>query len=152
MFNNEQTNAMNKFNAGETNAVLQFNAAQKAARDQFNSNNGLIVAQANAAWSQATTTAETAAQNQANRDAAMTENEYTMTAYNNVIQEERDLISYAFSAAEGSADRDVRLQIAAIQAETSEAGIQAQVDTARGQGTGKLLAIFADKALEWAFS
>jgi hypothetical protein len=152
MFNNEQANAMNKFNAGETNAVLQFNAAQKAAREQFNSNNGLIVAQANAAWSQATTTAETAAQNQSNRDAAMVENEYTMTAYNNVIQEERDLISYAFSSATGTADRDARLSIAAIQAETSLAGIQAQVDTAAGQGSGALLAIVADKALEWILS
>ena len=152
MFNNEQTNAMKQFNAGETNAVLKFNATQKAAREQFNSNNGLIVAQANAAWSQATTTAETAAQNQANRDAAMTENEYTMTAYNNIIQEERDLISYAFSAAEGGADRDARLAIAAIQAETTTAGIQAQIDTARGQGSGALLAIVADKALDWFLS
>ena len=151
MFNNEQKNAMNQFNSGQTNAVNQFNVSQRAARDQFNANNQLIVAQANAAWSQAITTAETAAQNEANRDAAMAENQYTMTAYNNVIQEERDMISYAFSAAESTADRQVRLQVAAIQAETAASQIQAQIDTAAGAGSGKLLAAFADKALEWAF-
>ena len=151
MFNNEQKNAMNQFNSGQTNAVNQFNVSQRAARDQFNANNQLIVAQANAAWSQAITTAETAAQNEANRDAAIAENQYTMTAYNNVIQEERDMISYAFSAAESTADRQVRLQVAAIQAETAASQIQAQIDTAAGAGSGKLLAAFADKALDWAF-
>jgi len=151
MFNNEQKNAMNQFNSGQTNAVNQFNVSQRAARDQFNANNQLIVAQANAAWSQSITTAETAAQNEANRDAAIAENQYTMTAYNNIIQEERDMISYAFSAAESTADRQVRLQVAAIQAETAASQIQAQIDTAAGAGSGKLLAMFADKALEWAF-
>ena len=152
MFNNEQANAMNQFNAGETNAIAQFNTAQRVAREQFNANNGLIVAQANAAWSQAITTSETAAINQANRDAAVAENEFTMTAYNNVVQEERDLISYAFSASESVAERAVRLQIAAIQAETSEEQLQAQIDMAKGEGTGALVSLFADKALDWAFS
>jgi len=149
MFNNEQTNAMNNFNAGETNAVSKFNAAQKAARTQFNSTNGLIVAQANAAWSQAITTSETAAQNQANRDSAIVENEFTMTAYNNVIQEERDLISYAFSSSESVAERQVRIQIASIQAETSEQQVQAQVDMAKGAASGALKGKVVDLGLQW---
>ena len=151
MFNNEQKNAMNQFNAGEANAVSQFNAAQKAAREQFNANNGLIVAQANAAWSQAITTAETAAINQANREAAVVENEFTMTAYNNIVQEERDTLSYAFSASESLSERNVRLQIAAIQAETSESELQAKIDMAKGEGSGRLTSMIIDKGLDWAF-
>ena len=41
--------------------------------------------------------------------------------------------------------------VVAIQAETAASQIQAQIDTAAGAGSGKLLAMFADKALEWAF-
>ena len=99
-FNTEQGNAMARFNAGETNALAQFNAAQTNARDQFNAQNALVIAQANAQWAQSITTAENAANNQANRDAAMAANNLTMTAYNNTVQRERDLLAWAWQSGE----------------------------------------------------
>ena len=149
-FNNEQANAMNRFNAGEANTVAQFNATQITAREQFNAQNSLVIAQANAQWAQAITTADNAAQNQANRDAAMAANELTMTAYNNIVQRERDAISYAFKAAESSADREVNLLVASMQAEIDKAKIQADIDAARGQGIGSILGSIAPIAFKWA--
>jgi len=67
-FNTEQQNAMNRFNAGEANAINKFNSSQVNQRDQFNAANHLVIAQANAKWMQNVTTADNAAQNQANRD------------------------------------------------------------------------------------
>ena len=72
-----------------------------------------------------------------------------MTAYNNVIQEERDLISYAFSSSESVAERQVRIQIASIQAETSEQQVQAQVDMAKGAASGALKGKVVDLGLQW---
>jgi hypothetical protein len=99
-FNNDQYNSMEKFNAGEANALSQFNSAQQNTRDQFNASNQLVVAQANAQWSQAITTMDNAAQNQANRDAAIAANNFTTTGYNNAIQRERDTLAWAWQSAE----------------------------------------------------
>ena len=96
-FNSEQLNAMSRFNTGETNALAQFNATQENARDQFNAQNYLIVQQANARWIQAITTAANAAQNQANRDAAMVANNLTRAAYDEALQRERDILGWALS-------------------------------------------------------
>ena len=108
-FNVEQANAMNRFNAGEANAMSQFNAAQVNLRDQFNANNQLLIAQANAQWFQNITTMENAAQNQANRDAAMAANNMTMTAYNNRVQRERDLLAWAWQSSENASQRNADL-------------------------------------------
>jgi len=124
-FNTEQKNAMERFNAGETNALAQFNTAQQNARDQFNSQNHLIVAQANAQWFQNLTTAENAAQNEANRNAALAANNFTMTAYNNVVQRERDLLAWAWESAENAANRDANLAIAKIENAKTSAGSKA---------------------------
>jgi len=148
-FNTEQKNNMERFNAGETNAVAQFNQAQKTAREQFNAENALIIAQANAQWAQATTTADNAAQNQANRDEAMTANGLTTSAYNAIIQRERDSISYAFRASENTAQRETNLLIASMQAELDSAQLQASIDTAKGAGIGEIVAAMAPTALGW---
>ena len=115
-FNAEQINAINRFNAGELNALSQFNTAQTNARDQFNAQNHLIVAQANAAWAQAITTAANAAANQANRDAALVANNLTSTMYNNSIQRERDLLAWAWQSGESAADRTTKILEAQIEA------------------------------------
>ncbi len=114
-FNTEQTNAMNRFNAGEANAIEQFNTTQNNLRDQFNATNQLVIAQANAQWAAAVTTAANAADNQANRDAALAANNFTMTAYNNIVQRDRDLLAWAWQSAESAAERDANLAIAKIQ-------------------------------------
>ena len=142
-FNTEQTNAMNRFNAGETNALAQFNAAQLNARDQFNANNHLIVAQANAQWFQSITTAANAAENQANRDAALAANNLTMTAYNNIVQRERDTLAWAWQSAENASDRDANIAIAKIDADKGSSGGDL-LSAASGKFLGQLAINAAD--------
>ena len=150
-FNTEQANQISRFNAGEANAIDQFNASQKSLRDQFNANNALVVAQANAQWFQSITTAETAAQNQMNRDAAIQANKMTETAYNAAVQLERDTLSYAYRAAESELRRELEITLQGMRNEMKEADIQSQIDMARGGGTGKIIDKVLDAVLDWAF-
>ena len=143
-FNTAQTNAMSQFNAGEANAMSQFNTAQKNARDQFNAQNHLVIAQANAQWSQTITTTENAAANQANRDQTLAANNLTMTAYNNLLQKERDLVSWAWQSGENSLDRASNLMIAEIEA---DADSKDPLSSALGSFTSTLLTNFAEKII-----
>ena len=135
-FNAEQINAINRFNAGETNAIAQFNTAQTNARDQFNAQNHLVVAQANAAWAQAITTAANAAANQANRDAALVANNLTSTMYNNAIQRERDLLAWAWQSGESERDRITKILEAEIDANGES---QSLLETSAGNFVGELV-------------
>jgi hypothetical protein len=121
-FNAEQKSAMDRFNAGEANAQARFNTQQENARDEFNAKNHLVVAQANAAWAQSVTTAKNAAINQANRDQALAANNLTMTAYNAVVQRERDMLAWAWQSADNAAERDANVMIANISANKGAAG------------------------------
>lgn len=156
-FNTEQSNAMSRFNAGEANALAQFNTQQKNARDQFNATNHLVIAQANAAWAQATTTADNAAQNQANRDAALFANNLTMTAYNNIVQRDRDVLAWAWQSGENAAQRDANILIAKIQEESARyiADVKAAADDTSGSAGsaafGKFLGQLAINAADLIF-
>ena len=145
-FNAEQQNAMQRFNAGETNALAQFNAAQENARDRFNAQNHLVIAQANAQWAQNITTAKNAAANQANRDAAMAANNLTMTAYNNTVQRERDLLAWAWQSGENARERDKAIAVATISASGGEKSGNIVADAA-----GNLLGKIANKAIDLIF-
>ena len=145
-FNSEQKNAMARFNAGETNALAQFNVAQENARDRFNAQNHLVVAQANAQWAQNITTAKNAAANQANRDAAMAANNLTMTAYNNTVQRERDLLAWAWQSGENARERDKAIAVATISASGGEKSGNIVADAA-----GNLLGKIANKAIDLIF-
>jgi hypothetical protein len=111
MFNTEQKNAIAQFNAGEENAGTKFNAQMDAARKQFNASNSLAIAQANAVWRQNTTTLNTAAKNDSNRDMAATMNALTSKALDEVWQKERDIFAYAFTSTESDKDRAVELML-----------------------------------------
>ena len=143
-FNNEQANAMEKFNAGEANAISQFNAAQQNARDQFNANQALVVEQANTQWEQAITTMDNAAQNQANRDAAIAANGYTETTYNNMLQQERDILDYTWRSADNALTRENNYLIAEMQ----KNGAAAQ---AKGNAVGSIAAVATDYILKKTF-
>jgi len=142
-FNNEQYNAMERFNSGEANALSQFNSQQQNARDTFNAQNQLVVAQANAQWSQAITTMDNAAQNQANRDAAIAANNFTTTGYNNAIQRERDTLAWAWQSAESVKDRDAQIAVAKIKEGTEDDGSSA-LSAAAGTFMGAIASNAAD--------
>jgi hypothetical protein len=151
-FNAEQTNSMAQFNAGQINTIAQFNALQRNQREQFNANNALVVAQANAQWAQAYTLADNAAQNAANRDAAQAANNLTSSAYNSLLQLERDNISYSFRSSESYAERQLKLMIASMQQETDFAKMQNDLNVTRGSGWGSVWASVAPEIANWIFS
>ncbi len=137
-FNVAQKNAMAQFNAGETNAIEQFNTLQRNQRDQFNAQNHLVIAQANAQWSQNITTAENAAANQANRDETLATNNMTMTTYNNMLQKERDLMTWAWTSAESAMDREASIMVAKIDAEGKAAAAAGSDADTKSKYLGKI--------------
>ena len=143
-FNNEQYNAMERFNSGEANALSQFNSQQQNARDTFNAQNQLVVAQANAQWSQAITTMDNAAQNQANRDAAIAANNFTTTGYNNAIQRERDTLAWAWQSAENASDRDAKIAVAKITEGAEDDDGSSALSAAAGTFMGAIASNAAD--------
>jgi hypothetical protein len=143
-FNNDQYNSMERFNAGEANALSQFNSAQQNSRDTFNAQNQLVVAQANAQWSQAITTTDNAALNQANRDAAQAANNFTMTGYNNAIQRERDTLAWAWQSAENDKDRDAKIAVANISKGSDDDDSGSALSAAAGTFMGAIASNAAD--------
>ena len=120
MFNTEQKAAQDRFNAGEANAMEQFNQGIVNMRDEFNASNSLIVEQANASWVQAVSTADTAAINLANRDEAMAASDLTSLAFNGMLQESRDLMSFAWQTEDSNANRATQLAISKIASADSK--------------------------------
>jgi len=111
-FNTAQANAVAQFNAQEANAIAKFNAEVKNARDVFEAQNALVIAQSNAKWRQEITTLETQQQHQANMQAAAAATAASQAALEATWQRERDLMQYAFTAAENSEARATEILIA----------------------------------------
>ena len=144
MFNSEQTNAQNRFNAGETNAVEQFNKKMLDQRQQFNATNQLIIEQANASWYQSVATMDTAAQNEANRADAAAATNMTALAFSAMMQETRDMMSYAWQAANNDADRATQLAIAQMQSDDAKQAASAS----KSSGFWGAIGNFASSAIE----
>ena len=104
-FNASQKNAISMFNTEQRNALGMFNSNQINQRDQFNAQNRLIIDQSNAQWRQQIATTNNAEANETNRLNAQLMTGMTTAAYNNLWQRERDVMAFAFTAAENSAQR-----------------------------------------------
>lgn len=130
-FNAAQTNAMEQFRAGQADSVAMFNRQMNDATEQFNASNRLIIDQSNAEWRRAVTTANNAAINEANRLDAQAATGMTLAGYNNLMQRERDLYSFVFTASENAAGRAHELALAQYNARAGRAA-------ATGQAVGML--------------
>jgi len=150
--NADQANAMSRFNAGESNALAQFNTAQANQREQFNATNRLVVAQANAQWAQAYTTADNAAQNEANRLDAQRQGQMTLNAYNATIQTYRDLMSFANTTANNDADRATSIVLAKIQADAAKYGADKAAQAAASDAASAKTSGFWSALGSWAGS
>ena len=139
-FNASQQNAMDQFNVNSTNALREFNSELQQQRDLFNAQNGLVIAQANAQWRQNIATLNTATQNQSNMDFAKTINALTASNMDQIWQRERDIMSFAFAAAESAADRAANIALAKLTAD-EQATLQDSI------GKGKLSAIALEAVL-----
>ena len=118
-FNATQKNAQDKFNSGEATSVSKFNAELRNQREQFNANNSLVINQSNAQWRRTVATADTAAINRANEVNAKSLLDISNTAYNNLWQENRDEMDWAYKISEGENDRYNAIVRATISAEAS---------------------------------
>jgi len=138
-FNASSENQTNQFFATMAQQVQQFNAGMEVQRDQFNAQNALIIAQANAQWRQNASTINTAAQNQANADAAMQTNQMTQNMVDTLWQRERDIMDYAFRQAENESDRALSVFLADKQVKLAEWQTQAANKQADKEGKGYLV-------------
>jgi len=120
-FNTAQDNAMSQFNAGEENTMVKFQAELDNQRDFFNASNELVIAQANTVWRQSVATINTATLNEANMNEVLAANNLTMTGLNELWQEERDLISYAFEGAKTVSESETRIAVATLEHTGKEA-------------------------------
>ena len=141
-FNASQSNAIAQFNTDSVNAMRQHNSSLQEQRDQFNAKQGLVIAQANAAWRQNVATINTAAQNTSNAEYARTMNNMTSKNMDEYWQRERDIMSYAFTSAENSADRISNVLIAEMTGEQKAAYADAM-------GKGTLTATLAKGAMDY---
>jgi hypothetical protein len=114
MFNNEQTNTTNRINAGEANAMEKFNGELINMRDQFNAGNSLVIEQSNTNWFKTVATNDTAALNEGYRADAAAANNMTNAAFNAIMQETRDLMSFAWQTENNDADRAVSIGLAKL--------------------------------------
>ena len=111
----------------------------------------MIVAQANAQWAQSITTAENASDNQANRDAALAANNLTMTAYNNMVQRERDILAWAWQSGENAAQRDASIAMSKIAAEAKASAGGDTDSSGLSAASGKFLGEIAVNAAALLF-
>ena len=112
--NQDQTNAMERFNVGEENVMAQFNEEEKRKREEFNVENRRLIEQSNATYKQQVTTDETAAINAAYELEAKAANALSKEAYNNLVNEEKDMMYYAFTGEQNELDRVNKLSTANI--------------------------------------
>jgi len=139
-FNVDQSNGMKRFNAGEANAIEQFNKEQENRREEFNATNALVIEQANAKWAQDIALTDTAAINQANRDAARAENDMSLAVYEAQMQAERDQMSYAFQTANNNADRATEIALQTMRNEASATTSAATKSAALASAAGAIIA------------
>ena len=144
-FNASQKNAMKTANADRRASVSMFNAQQRAARDEFNATNSLIIAQANAKWRQTIATTDAAEQNETNRLNAQMLTQMTTQAYNNLWQSERDLMQYAFTAAQNSDQRAHEVVLQKLSAKANKNGDP--VKQAIGSAAGSLVSTIITKGV-----
>jgi len=111
-FNASSENQTNQFFANMATQVQQFNAGMALDTNKFNAQNALVIAQANAQWRQNSSTINTAAQNESNRQAAAATNGMTQSTMDQIWQRERDIMDQAFRQAENAGDRALSVFLA----------------------------------------
>lgn len=144
MFNTGQLNTMQQFNAQQMAALSMFNAEQQNARDQFNAENRLVIDQSNATWRRQIATQDNAQINETNRLNAQLSTGLTTAAYNNLFQQERDLMSYAFTAAENANQRSHEIVSQKMTNKSYKDVAKAQQQAALGEAAGKLISNLVD--------
>ena len=137
--NTAQSNAMNQFNAGEVNALQRFNSEIVNQRDQFNARNQLAIEQSNAVWRREIATSDTAATNFQNQLNAQNLLDISNNAYDNLWQEYRDVMEFAWTSGENELGRLASLQLAQINTKNSRDLAEFAADRENSKSVGSFV-------------
>ena len=138
-FNSTQQNAMDQFNVNSVNALREFNSQIQQQRDLFNAQNGLVIAQSNAAWRQSIATINTATQNESNMDFAKIINGLTAANIDQIWQRERDLMSFAFQLENNNADRATTIAVQELANEAAASSAAASKSGSFANAIGSIV-------------
>ena len=141
-----QVNAINQFNAGQINALARYHSELRNQRDQFNAKNQLVIEQSNAVWRREIATADTAAANFESQFNAQNLMNMSNTAYDNLWQEYRDTMEWAYDSAESALERFNDLEEAQLNA---KANIDLEEFKARRDGIAGMSEFMFNVAFGW---
>ena len=113
-------NAILRGNAGDINAIAVKNAELRNQQEQFEATNRVAIDQSNVVWRRKIATEDTAVANFENQLNAQNSLNMSNQAYNNLWQEVRDMVEFAFTAGEGELERMTTLQLASLNADANQ--------------------------------
>ena len=144
--------AMQQYNAGQENAMAQYNATMANQREQFNSAAALEIEQANVNYRRELNTLNTAGANLEAQGLAQNYFNLSQRAMDNIWQDYRDTINYAFNQAQNDKDRTFNLGMALMQRDQENKMFADTVDFQTGMALGNmaigLLATISDVRLK----
>ena len=118
--NTSETNALSKFNVGEINDASQFNADIKNDRQKFLSNMQYNIDVANAKWRQTVETTNNAIMVEAHTTDVKNALDLTQEAQNNLWDSADNLLDYIWKTTDNDTERELRLLIAQMQAQSGQ--------------------------------
>lgn len=119
MHNVSEINANAQFNTGEINAASRFNAEIEDGRQRFYSEMQYNIDKVNAAWRQEVATTNSSMMYDAYAADVKNSFDISQESLNRMWDRVDSLLDYAFKGANAEADRDVRILMAEIQAQSN---------------------------------
>lgn len=135
--------AMEQFNVDQVNSIAQFNASLEDSRERFNSTMQAQIDQSNAAWRRTIATADTSAQNEANRQNAMNLLSVSQSALSALWQRYRDESAWLMQSTESAAGRAHQMAMLEFEknANVDMFGLESEYATAASVGNAAMTAV-----------
>ncbi len=136
--------AMEQFNVDQANANARYVQGLNDQREQFNLNMQTQIDQSNAVWRRNINTANTAAQNEANRQNALNLLNVSQSALNALWQRYRDEAAWLFTSSESAKQREHQVGLTAMEvsAQTDMYEMKSENDMYGALGGATLAGIF----------
>jgi|5_EtaG_2_1085323.scaffolds.fasta_scaffold12088_3 hypothetical protein len=136
--------ATEQFNVDQVNANARYVQGLNDQREQFNLNMQTQIDQSNAVWRRNINTANTAAQNETNRQNALNTLNVSQSALNALWQRYRDEASWLFTSSESAKQREHQLALTAMEvsAQTDMYDMKSENDMYGALGGATLAGIF----------
>lgn len=140
--------AIRQINAGEKNVNTRYFAQLASARDSFNTKLQAQINQSNATWRRQVNTANTAQQNELNRQNVLNRLNISQDALNRLWMKYRDDASFVYNSAENAINREHQIALYAQQQEDREEMYDKDlyVQTFQSLGSSVMKTIFPDFA------